>query len=54
NVMGQIVYRTEVNGENAVCDVNGLTAGVYFVKIYGNPRTSTGSVSGIVQKFIKE
>ncbi|MBR5983903.1 MAG: T9SS type A sorting domain-containing protein, partial [Bacteroidales bacterium] len=54
NVMGQVVYRTEVNGEKAVCDVEGLTTGVYFVKIYGNPCTSTGSVSGIVQKFIKE
>ena len=54
NVLGQVVYHTMVNADNVVCDVNGLTAGVYFVKIYGNPRTSTGSVSGIVQKFIKE
>ncbi|MBR4582938.1 MAG: T9SS type A sorting domain-containing protein, partial [Bacteroidales bacterium] len=54
NALGQVVYRAEVNTDNAVCDVEELTAGVYFVKIYGNPRTSTGSASGIVQKFIKE
>ncbi len=54
NTLGQVVYRTDVNADNAVCDVNGLANGVYVVKIYGNPRTSTGSASGIVQKFIKE
>ena len=54
NALGQVVYRAEVNTDNAVCDVEELTAGVYFVKIYGNPRTSTGSASGILQKFIKE
>ena len=54
NALGQVVYRAEVNADNAVCDVEGLTSGVYVVKIYGNPRTSTGSASGIVQKFIKE
>ncbi len=41
NVLGQVVYRTEVNAENAVCDVEGLTAGVYIVRIYSNSRTST-------------
>ena len=54
NTLGQVVKRIEVNSDNAVCNVEELKAGVYFVKIYGNPRTSTGSVSGIVQKFIKE
>ena len=54
NMMGQVVYRAEANSDNAVCNVEGLKAGVYFVKIYGNPRTSTGSANGIVQKFIKE
>ena len=33
NALGQIVYRAEVNGENVVCDVEGLTAGVYVVRI---------------------
>ena len=33
NVMGQVVYRTEVNGNNAVCDVEDLKSGVYVVKI---------------------
>ncbi len=40
NVMGQVVYRTEVNADNAVCDVNGLNAGVYFVRIYGTDNNS--------------
>ena len=41
NVMGQVVYRKEINGENAVCDVEGLTAGVYVVRIFG---TDTNSI----------
>ena len=54
NVMGQVVYRTEVNGNNAVCDVNGLANGVYVVRIY-NSRTSTTLSERIIQrKFIKE
>jgi hypothetical protein len=54
NVMGQVIRRIEVNSDNAVCDVEDLTSGVYVVRIYGNPRTSTSSVSGIMRKFIKE
>ena len=62
NVMGQVVKRFEVNANNAVCDVEDLTSGVYVVRIYGNPRTSTSSlrqaqcatVSGIIRKFVKE
>lgn len=54
NTLGQVVYRQDANADSVVCNVEDLKAGVYFVKIYGNPRTSTGSVSGIVQKFIKE
>ncbi|MBR5982247.1 MAG: leucine-rich repeat domain-containing protein [Bacteroidales bacterium] len=49
NALGQVVYRTEVNADNAVCDVNGLTAGVYIVRIHG-----TGMASVIQKKFIKE
>ncbi|MBQ3832212.1 MAG: T9SS type A sorting domain-containing protein [Bacteroidales bacterium] len=60
--MGQVVKRFEVNANNAVCDVEDLTSGVYVVRIYGNPRTSTSSlrqaqcatVSGIIRKFVKE
>ena len=33
NVMGQMVLRTEVNSDNAVCDVEGLTNGIYVVRI---------------------
>ena len=33
NTLGQVVYRAEVNAENVVCDVEGLTAGVYIVRI---------------------
>ena len=54
NVMGQVVYRTEVKGCNAVCDVEGLANGVYVVRIY-NSRTSTTLSERIIQrKFIKE
>lgn len=33
NVMGQVVKRIEVNGDNAICDVEDLKAGVYVVKV---------------------
>ncbi|MBR5982210.1 MAG: T9SS type A sorting domain-containing protein, partial [Bacteroidales bacterium] len=33
NVMGQVVYRTDVNADNAVFDVEGLTNGIYVVRI---------------------
>ncbi len=51
NVMGQVVKRIEVNSDNAVCDVEDLKAGVYFVRIYGNSRTSTTLSE---RKFVKE
>ena len=35
NVMGQVVKRIEVNSDNAVCDVEDLTSGVYIVRIHG-------------------
>ena len=59
NALGQVVYRTEVNADNAVCDVKGLKAGVYVVRI-STLRPSTGSgneAQGAVveqRKFIKE
>ncbi|MBR5983989.1 MAG: PKD domain-containing protein, partial [Bacteroidales bacterium] len=49
NVMGQVVYRTEVNACNAICDVEGLKAGMYVVRIHG---TDTASICQ--RKFIKE
>ena len=60
NALGQVVYRTEVNGDNAVCDVNGLTSGVYIVRITAasaSPSTTLReqlSQRVIQQKFIKE
>ena len=50
NVMGQVVYRTEVNADNAVCDVQGLNAGVYIVRIYGTDADSILEQ----RKFVKE
>ena len=48
NVMGQVVRRIEVNSDNAVCNVEDLTSGVYVVRI----RTEG---TGVTQrKFIKE
>lgn len=52
NVMGQVVYRTEVKGCNAVCDVEDLKSGVYVVMI----STLSMSKGTVVEqrKFIKE
>ena len=52
NALGQVVLRKEINADNAVCDVNGLTAGVYVVKV----RTLSLSKGAVVEqrKFIKE
>ena len=49
NVMGQVVYRTEVNADNAVCDVQGLNAGVYFMRIYGTDDSILNQ-----RKFVKK
>lgn len=60
NTLGQVVYRVEVNSDNAVCDVNELASGVYVVKIHTLQRTepvgaSLSKGTAIVQKkFIKE
>ena len=48
NVMGQVVKCVEVNGDNAVCDVEELKAGVYVVRIHAASATLS------VRKFIKE
>ena len=40
NVMGQVVMRKEINANNAVCDVEGLNAGVYIVRIFGTDADS--------------
>ncbi|MBO7132700.1 MAG: T9SS type A sorting domain-containing protein, partial [Bacteroidales bacterium] len=48
NTLGQVVYRTEVNADNAVCDVEELTSGVYMVRI------RTASATLIQRRFIKE
>ena len=60
NALGQVVYRMEVNADNAVCDVEGLTAGVYVVRIRTLQRTEPVEVSlskgaAVEQrKFVKE
>lgn len=48
NTLGQVVKRIEVNSENAVCDVEELTSGVYMVRI----RTASATLSQ--RKFVKE
>ena len=50
NVMGQVVKRIEVNSDNAVCDVEDLTSGVYMVRI----RTLRQAQGAALRKFIKE
>ena len=60
NTLGQVVYRTEVNADNAVCNVNGLANGVYVVRLRTLQRTEPVEASlskganVIQQKFIKE
>jgi hypothetical protein len=50
--MGQVVKRMEVNADNAVCDVEDLTSGVYVVRIYSRP---FGFAQGAaLRKFVKE
>ena len=52
NVMGQVVKRVEVNANNAFCNVEDLTSGVYVVMI--NSLTGQSQNVRIVRKFIKE
>ena len=52
NSLGQAVYRAEVNADNAVCNVEDLTSGVYVLRI-----RTLGEVEGsaIMQmKFVKK
>ncbi|MBQ6276641.1 MAG: T9SS type A sorting domain-containing protein [Bacteroidales bacterium] len=48
NVMGQVVKHIEVNADNAVCNVEDLTSGVYVVKIH------TASTTLSQRRFVKE
>ena len=51
NTLGQVVYRTEVNSDNAVCDIEDLPSGVYMVRI----RTLRQAQGAEIQKkFVKE
>ncbi len=53
NALGQVVYRIEVNADNAVCNVKGLANGVYVVRIHS--RSLSGAEGAVIQqKFIKE
>ncbi len=52
NTLGQVVFRMEVNSDNAVCDVNDLTAGVYVVRLRSLSLSKGANV--IQKKFIKE
>ena len=49
NTLGQVVYRMEVNSDNAVCDVNELANGIYVAKV----RLSKGTTIAQM-KFVKE
>ena len=51
NTLGQVVYRKEVNSDNAVCDIEDLPSGVYMVRI----RTLRQAQGAEIQKkFVKE
>ena len=62
NVMGQVVKHIEVNADNAVCNVEDLTSGVYVVKIYSRPFAPSANAQGAnaqgaaisQRKFVKE
>ncbi|MBQ5571935.1 MAG: T9SS type A sorting domain-containing protein, partial [Bacteroidales bacterium] len=61
NALGQVVRRMEVNADNAVCDVENLSSGVYVVRLCTLQRTEPveasgveGSVRLIQRKFVKE
>ena len=52
NMMGQVVLQMDVDGDNAVCDVENLPSGVYVVKV----RTLSLSKGAMViqRNFVKE
>ena len=52
NTLGQIVYRKEVNADNVVCDVEGLSNGIYVVRI--RPIGFAQGTAIVQNKFVKE
>ena len=52
NVMGQVVKRMEINSDNAVCNLEDLTSGIYVVNIH-SMSLSKGAIV-VRQKFRKE
>ena len=52
NVIGQVVKRMEINSDNAVCNLEDLTSGIYVVNIH-SMSLSKGAIV-VRQKFRKE
>ncbi len=51
SITGQVISRIEVNGETAICNIENLAQGMYFVRIYG---TINASIPFCQKKFVKE
>ena len=54
NALGQVVRRMEVNADNAVCDVEDLTSGVYVVRINCSSLSLSKGAVVFQRKFVKE
>ena len=54
NALGQVVKRLEVNADNAVCDVEDLTSGVYVVRINCSSLSLSKGAVVFQRKFVKE
>ena len=54
NALGQVVKHIDVNADNAVCDVEDLTSGVYVVRIYNNSQVECNLSTQVVRKFVKK
>ena len=54
NALGQVVKRIDVNADNAVCDVEDLTSGVYVVRIYNNSQVECNLSTPVLRKFVKK
>ena len=52
NVIGQVVWQMDVDGESAVCDVANLPSGVYVIKVRSMSLSKDATV--MQRKFIKE
>ncbi|MBO4875300.1 MAG: T9SS type A sorting domain-containing protein [Bacteroidales bacterium] len=52
NTLGQVVKRIEANSDNVICDVEGLKAGVYVVRIHAAKSDTSTTLS--VRRFVKE